>query len=152
MLQHVHQGIAVLQVHADAHQRRLLLDAGNRARQQGHGRRHDDAHFHLARQARLQGDDVVMRQGQARQGHARVAYHRLAVDGRLHAARQPVEQAHVEHLFQVLDLLGRGRLRHVQFFRRAVDVALLVKGDQQQQLPRLQAGSQEPVGVEGIHE
>ena len=55
--------------------------------------------------------------------------------------------AHLQHVLQILEQLGRGRLRHVQHLRGAVDVAFLVQRDEQQQLARLEARADEPVGV-----
>ncbi len=144
------QHVTLLHFDANAQPRSLLLDAREGARQQGDPRRHDGADFHLAGQSGLEGNDVFMRQRQAGQRHARMTYHGLAVDGRLHAARQALEQLHAQHFLQVLQLLGGGRLRHVQLFGCAVNIALLVQGDQQQQLARLQAGTQKPVRV-SIH-
>ena len=90
-----------------------------------------------------------MRLVQAGQRHARVADHGFAVPGGPHAARQPLEQRHLQHVLQVLEQLGRRRLRHVEHLGRAVDVALLGQRHQQQQLPRLEARADEPVGVVG---
>ena len=105
------------------------------------------AHPDLAEAPGLQGDEFVVRLVQAGQHHARVADHGLAVPGGLHAARQALEQRHLQHVLQVLQQLGGGRLRHVEHLGRAVDVALLGQRDQQQQLPRLEAGADEPVAV-----
>ena len=101
----------------------------------------------LAEATGLQRVEFVVRLVQVDEHHARVADHGLAVPGGLHAARQPVEQRHLQHVLQFLEQLGRGRLRHVEHLRRAVDVAFLGQRDQQQQLPSLEPGTDEPVVV-----
>ena len=147
-LQAFEQDVARLDMGGDVQQRCALLDARDRHRQQGHRRRHDHADIDLAGQADLERDHVVVRERQAGERHARVPDHRLAVDGRLHAARQALEQLHVEHVLEVLELLGCSRLRHVQHLGCTMDIAVVVDRDQQQQLPRFQAGPQKPVRIE----
>ncbi len=151
LLQLFEQDVALLHVHADAQPGCVALDVGDRARHQRHGGRHDHADLDLANQPGAQRDHVIVGQAQAGDRHARVADHRFAVDGRLHAVRQALEQAHVEHVFEVLQLFRCRRLRHVQGGRCAMDVAMLVERNQQQQLSRLEPGFQEPIGIEGIH-
>ena len=61
------------------------------------------------------------------------------------ATAERARQCHFEYVFQVLEQLGCGRLRHAHDLRGAVDAAFLVERDQQQQLTRLQPGANEPM-------
>ncbi|MNV33109.1 hypothetical protein D3C71_1244690 [compost metagenome] len=99
----------------------------------------------------LERTDLVVRLVQVGQRHARVTDHRFAVPGGSHATRQAVKQRHLQHVLQVLEQLGGGRLGHAEHLGGAVDVALFGQGHQQQKLARLEAGADEPVVV-GAHE
>ncbi len=150
LLQALQQHRAGLDLQRDAQARVLLLHQRHRRRQQAQARRGDGADAHLAVVPRLQRADLVMGLVEARQRHARMADHGFAIPGGPHAAGQALEQRHLQHVFQVLEQLGGGRLRHAEHLGRAVDVALLGQGHQQQQLPRLEARADEPVVV-GAH-
>ncbi len=150
LLQPLQQNRAGFDVQRDAQARVLLLDQGHRRRQQAQARRGDGADAHLAVVPRLQRADLVMGLVEARQRHARMPDHGLAIPGGPHAAGQALEQRHLQHVFQVLEQLGGRGLGHAEHLGRAVDVALLGQGHQQQQLPGLEARADEPVVV-GAH-
>ncbi|MNP43086.1 hypothetical protein D3C76_1368850 [compost metagenome] len=64
-----------------------------------------------------------------------VVDHHLAIQGRLHAARQAVEQAHAQSLLQLLQQQAGGRLRGVHRRGRPAQVAELAQGIEQGDLP-----------------
>src|SRR5450830_1386802 len=80
-----------------------------------------------------------------------MANHRFAINGWSHTAWYAIEQGHAKGIFQILELFRCSRLRHVEFIGGAVNVALVVESDQQQQLSGFETGAQEPVGVIIFH-
>ena len=139
-----HQHVAALHQHRDAQQGALLQGALDGFGNQRDRRPLDRAHAHGDGVAFLQRFDLVAGFPEAGQRDARMADHHLAVQGGAHAARHAFEQRHLHQVFEVLEQFRCRRLRHVQRLGRAVDIALLIDGDQQQQLPRLQSRAQKP--------
>ncbi|MNG24876.1 hypothetical protein D3C84_1096510 [compost metagenome] len=64
-----------------------------------------------------------------------VADHHLAIQGRLHTARQSVEQAHAQSRLQLLQQQTGCRLRGVHRRGRPAQVAKLAQGIEQGDLP-----------------
>jgi hypothetical protein len=104
----------------------------------------DGAETHVSRQPRLERVHFLPGFAQRRQRDPCMTDHRFAIPVGPHAARLTLEQRHAEHVFEVLEQFRCRGLRHVEHFRRAMNVSFIADGGEQHQLARLQARSYEP--------
>jgi len=104
----------------------LLLEQADRKRHdpRRHGRQGTDLDRHPARGARLaDGIDAL---AQCRHARARIAQEHIAEARQRDATPAPLEQRHAQHLLQLADGLGNGRLGNGQSGGR-LDHALLAR-------------------------
>ena len=75
-----------------------------------------------------------------------MAHEDLAARGGHDAARVPLEEPHLQGLFDLPQQLGGGRLCHADGPGRAHDTALLVQVGQESDLPHFQARTDQRTG------